>query len=103
MNALFRWKNERDTPVEFSTQLWIAHPAVQTPPPLPDKATADVTLRRLRKFQIQPGRTYRWNISRDGKSLVSGGVRPDASNLLTISQVALTTAPATLTIKLDQP
>ena len=103
MNALFRWKNKRDTPAEFSMQLWIAHPEVPTPPPLPDKATADITLRRLQRFKIERGKSYAWQLSRDGHALASGKLSPDAANLLTIPKAALATTPTELTIRPDAP
>ena len=103
MNALFRWKNERDTPADFSMKLWIAHPEVQTPPPLPDTATADITVRRLQQFKIERGKSYAWQLSRDGRALASGKLHPDAANLLTIPKAALTTSPSELTLHLDTP
>ena len=98
INAYFRWKNERDAPAEFAVQLWIAHPEVATPPPMPEKATADITVRRCQQFKIERGHSYAWQVSRDGYTLVSGKLSPDAANLLTIPQVPLTTAPAELRI-----
>ena len=98
INAYFRWKNERDTPGEFAMQLWIAHPEGKTPPPMPDTATADVTVRRWQQFKIERGHSYAWKLSRDDHTLASGKLSPDAANLLTIPQVPMTTAPAELAI-----
>jgi hypothetical protein len=99
-NAWFRWKTQQDTPSRFAMQLWIAHPEVKTPvPSMPDTATADVTFRRLQQFKIQPDKSYTWKISRDGKAVASGKAKPDASNLLTIPQVSLTTAPCELSLQ----
>ena len=101
MNAWFRWKNQRDSPTDFVMQIWIAHPAVKKPPAMPTSATADITLRRLQKFKIQPGKSYTWHVSRDGRRVASGKVNSDAVNLLTIPQLELTTTPAELSVKAD--
>ena len=66
---------------------------------MPDNARADVTLRRLQQFKVQHGRHYTWQWMRDGKTIASGQITPDASNLLTIPQLALTKAPAQLSLK----
>ena len=98
-NALFRWKNERDTPSGFAMQIWIAHPVVAAAPTLPDKATADVTLRRLQEFKVEPGRSYTWLVSTGGQADASGVVKPDGESLLTIPRVTLTTGPSELSVK----
>ena len=98
MNAWFRWKNQRDTPTEFAMQLWIAHPTVKTPPAMPDSATADVTLRRLQQFKIQAGRSYAWQMIRDGRAIASGNVGVGETGLLTIPRVGLSTAPTELVV-----
>jgi len=103
MNAYFRWKNQRDTPADFAMQIWIAHPEIKTPPAMPNTATADITLRRFQQFKLQPGQTYTWKISREGRPLASGKLTPDAVNLLTIPNVELTTLPADSSLKVDTP
>jgi len=100
MNAWFRWKNQQDTPASFGMRLWIAHPALTNPPPqMPQSATADVTLRRLQHFKVQPGKSYAWKLSRDDQAIASGRIVPDAANLLTIPRAALTTAPTDLLLE----
>jgi len=103
MNAYFRWKNKEDAPSSFAMQLWIAHPAVKDPPAMPDKATADITLRRLQQFKVQPGRSYVWQMIRDGHAIASGMTAPGPNDLLTISGVALSTAPVELSVKSEVP
>ncbi|HSI11545.1 MAG TPA: hypothetical protein VK961_05850 [Chthoniobacter sp.] len=98
MNAYFRWKNVRDTPDAFAMQLWIDHPATQTPLPMPGTATADVTVRRWQQFKPHGGESYAWQLSRDGKVLASGKATLDEVNLLTLPHLPLATAPAELTI-----
>ena len=53
-------------------QIWIAHPELKTLPPMPDTATTDITLRRLQQFKIERGKSYAWQLSRDGHALASG-------------------------------
>jgi predicted esterase len=103
INAWFRWKDETDTPDQFTMQVSIAHPAHIDPAlKLPDTATADVTLRRLQQFKIQPAKSYSWQETRAGQVVASGKVMPDAANLLTIPQVTLGTTPADLSLRADQ-
>jgi len=99
INAWFRWKSLNDTPASFSMQLWLAHPTVTHPPPMPEAATADLTLRRLQQFRVNPGASYDWQLSRAGKPVASGRITPDAANLLTIPQVSISTVPAELSLK----
>jgi hypothetical protein len=99
VNAYFRWQNQSDTRTAFAMDLWLAHPAVANPPAtMPDAATADVTLRRLQKFSVQPGATYAWELKRDGNVVASGRITPDAANLLTVPRLPLTTAPSELSV-----
>ena len=103
MNAYFRWKSQQDRPSRLVMQLWIAHPAVKNAPPaMPDSSTADVTLRRLQHFKVQPGETYGWELARNGKPVASGKIAPDAANLLTIPQVALTTEVSELSVRVEK-
>jgi hypothetical protein len=98
-NAYFRWKNAEDGPDRFAMQLWIAHPAVKNPPAnMPPATAAEVTLRRLQRFKVQPGQSYVWQLSRDHRSIASGTIEPDTVNLLTIP-VSLTTQPAELSVR----
>ena len=80
-------------------QLWIAHPAVATPPAMPDTATADVTLRRMQQFKVELNQNYTWQVSRDGHLHASGEISPDAANLLTVRGVALRMSPIELSVK----
>jgi len=99
INAFFRWKSQTDTPTSFAMQLWIAHPAVAASPSMPLNATADVTLRRLQQFKVQPGGTYTWQLTSNGKTVASGKASPDSANLLTIPRVSLATSPVELSVK----
>ena len=99
MNAYFRWKNKEDAPSGVAMDLWIDHPAVRDPPGMPGSATADITLRRLQQFKVQPGRSYSWQTIRDGHAIASGKVGVSESGLLTIPQVNLSMAPTELVVK----
>jgi poly(3-hydroxybutyrate) depolymerase len=101
MNAYFRWKNKEDAPASFSMQLWIDHPAVENPPGMPNSATADVTLRRLQQFKVQPGRSYAWQMVRGGHEIASGNCSADDNGLLTIPTVGLSTEPVELLVKTE--
>ncbi len=99
VNAYFRWKSSQDTASSVMMLIWIAHPVVENPSSaMPDAATADVTLRRLQQFRVQPGRRYRWTASQKNELLMSGTLMPDAAGLLTIPGVKLTLTPIALTI-----
>jgi len=103
INAYFRWKAQSDAATGITMQLWLAHPAVANPPAnMPNASTADITLRRLRNFKVQPGATYAWRLTRDGRPVASGTVVPDVANLLTIPRVTVTTAPAELSVMADK-
>lgn len=100
INAYFRWKNLQDSAKKFAIQLWLAHPTVANPPnAMPETSTADITLRRLQLFRVQPGKSYKWRLFRNGKSIASGTVFPDVANLLTVPRVTLNLAPAELVIE----
>jgi poly(3-hydroxybutyrate) depolymerase len=98
INAYFRWKNQADTPSQFAMQLWLAQPAVANPPWMPKDSTADITLRRLQRFKIRPGAVCAWRLVRGGKLVGSGKIAPDATRLLTIPRVTVTTVAAELSL-----
>lgn len=62
-------------------------------------ATADVTLRRLQHFRTTPGKSYVWRAVQGQRVVASGAVVPDASNLITIHKLMLTTRPLTLRVE----
>lgn len=101
-NAYFRWKSKFDAPGGFALQLWMEHPKTTKPFTMPEKATADVTLRRLQQFKVQPQHSYAWQVSRNGVAVASGKAVADAANLLTIPRVELGVAPVLLSVKLDR-
>ena len=91
MNAFFRWKNVKDEPAQFAMRLWIEQPAKTEPAhPMPKESVADVTFRRVQKFKVPSGKSCSWELIRDGKSVASGEIQPDADGLLTIPKVTVT-------------
>jgi hypothetical protein len=66
---------------------------------MPETSTADITPRRLQQFRVRPGKSYRWRLLRNGKSVASGTVFPDVANLLTIPRLTLNLTPVELVIE----
>jgi poly(3-hydroxybutyrate) depolymerase len=99
INGFFRWKSIMDKKSEFAMQLWLAHlPADKVDATTPNQSMADITLRRLQKFEAVCDRTYEWKLIRGNKLMTSGTVRPDAAGLITIPNVIVTTDPLRLQI-----
>ena len=119
LNAFFRWKNVKDSPEEFAIELSLVGAAdlnkeapkplrevmtPQPPPPpdlfalLPERSTADVTLRRLQKFALKTGFTYEWSFGQ-GNDAVSGTLKPDSAGLLTFKRLIIKNQPSRLTVK----
>lgn len=102
INGYFRWKNVTDSPEKFAVELRLVRKnELNTPLEIPPMATADVTLRRLQRFQTNPGKTYRWRMVSEGKLLESGTVKPDESGLLVIPKVKIIDVPGQLEIELE--
>jgi poly(3-hydroxybutyrate) depolymerase len=100
INAYFRWSNERDKTSRFAMKLWLSHPNVTNPPStMPEVSTTDITLRRLQRFKVQPGKAYTWRLVRESRIVESGRVRPNAANLITIPQVTLNAIKAELIVE----
>ena len=95
INAFFRWENRSDKKRSFKTSLYLTSPdELDTRFAMPETATVDVTLRRLQQFDLEPNETFRWAFGDEkGKGVV------DASGLITVSNLTLTSSPTTLTIR----
>jgi len=80
-NMAFRWRDIVEEPGRYRVTISCAHRR--------DKVKTPVTLRRLQKFKVAPGKRYAWvNRSLDGKTdLQSGEVAAGADGLLTIDGV----------------
>lgn len=94
VNAFFRWKNISDTSDKFETELFLINAAdLTTQFKIPNESTADVTLRRLQKFQVKPGDTFRWTFG-----AATGEGQVDGQGLITIPALKMTAAHTTLTV-----
>ena len=65
----------------------------------PDQATADITLRRLQEFAIQPSKTYSWSVVSAGQKKQSGQTKSDKLGVLTIPDVVITKTPVQLIVE----
>jgi hypothetical protein len=85
LNLEYRWADPVDTPQRAEVSLWRVGER--------SGRAADVTLRRLRKFQAAAGKTYAWKMGEQ-----NGEVTADEDGLITIRALALPTAPARLVV-----
>ena len=94
VNAFFRWKDVRETPQAIEMSLFLIKPAeLKTTFTIPAEATADVSLRRLQALRVSPGEKVRWTFGAG-----SGEVQADAAGCITLPQLRITAAPATLKV-----
>ena len=94
VNAFFRWKNMADTESRFEMQLHlVSENDLTTSFAIPTSATADVSLRRLQQFEVEPGQRVQWQFGKAGGEVVA-----DDDGLITIPGLTLTDVPETLTI-----
>ena len=91
--AYFRWNNLVDTESAFEMELRLAtaDELKSTLFQIPVRSTADVTLRRLQKFQIAPNQLIQWQFGDK-----SGETQADENGLLTIPQLTITDIPTVL-------
>lgn len=103
INAWFRWKNVKDSQKHFAMELRLVKgaefPKADKPIYISSQSKADVTLRRLQKFQVAAGGKYHWKLVRDEKVLQGGEAVAGADGLLTIPALEIDDAPALLTIE----
>ncbi|NDE97478.1 MAG: hypothetical protein EB034_04245 [Verrucomicrobia bacterium] len=94
INAFFRWKNLTDTKGRLEMSLFLAMPATtKTTFEIPKEASADVSLRRIQNTHFGPGETFKWTYG-----TARGEGKADASGLVTIPGLKITSAPSTLTV-----
>lgn len=95
VNAFFRWKNQTDATDVFQMSLFLtdAKELGSTIFTVPTEATADVSLRRLQQFQIQSHEEIGWTFGE-----YTGTVCADATGVITIPTLNITTQPKTLTL-----
>ncbi len=92
-----RWDGDgiADEAGKYEVVMWVV------PFPQPTrKMTADVTLRRLRKFGVTPGAAFDWKVAdaASRKVLQSGTATAGADGLLTIPKCTITSNPVRLTV-----
>lgn len=103
INAYFRWQVLEDKHSRFCIKLWIVHPDVTNPPiTMPNSATADISLRRLRHFKVVRGTIYSWRLISNGKLISFGNISPDSGGPFTIPQVTLSMTSAQLIVQRDK-
>lgn len=93
VNAYFRWTVYTDTPDTFEIALRLTDSAelgsaIFTPPA---ESTADVSVRRLQEFKVQPGEEIHWDFAGQ-----SGTVNADENGLITVPSLTVKTVPAIL-------
>ena len=83
VNAWFRWSVEEDSAERFSVSLRLLRPEEwNTRFEIPEKAVADVLIRRLQKFSLRPGETFCWQYGeRTGSGTADAGGHPFADGL----------------------
>jgi dienelactone hydrolase len=90
LNAYFRWAVQEDQPDRFAIELrLVQNSELEGSVDIPSEVTADVTLRRLQRFDIEKGKRYKWSIEQAGRSVSSGVIAPDDQQLLTIPRVKI--------------
>ena len=66
---------------------------------LPNEVVADVTLRRIQQFKIEPEEEYRWTVARSGMRKAEGRVKADTDGLITIPGITVSAQPLRLTLE----
>ena len=95
VNGFFRWKKGKDTSERFTVKLFLlTENNLKTSFPIPEKAVADLSLRRLQLFKIQPGEKIAWKFGSQ-----SGIAKADEKGLLTLSALTFTGREETLELK----
>ena len=92
VNGFFRWDKAEETETAVSMEIrlltadeWASRVT------FPEKATADVSLRRLQKCRFAPGSAVAWEFGDK-----NGTVTADENGLVTVPAVTVTTAPTVL-------
>ena len=99
INAYCRWTNLKDQPNEFAIQIQlVSKEELKNKVQLPNEVVADVTLRRIQQFKIEPEEEYRWTVARSGMRKAEGRVKADADGLITIPGITVTAQPLQLTL-----
>ena len=92
INAFFRWRNAERSPKAVSVELYLAS-LKSSHFSVPEKVTADVTLRRTGEFRLKPGQKARAKYRGRQLELVA-----DAFGVVTVPALEITAEAAELTI-----
>jgi len=99
INAWFRWQNVEDCAASFRMRLWLDQSAVaDESAAVPAVSVADLALRRLQRFRVPDKGRAVWELVREGRIVAAGTVAPDASGLLVLPRVPISTVPAELRV-----
>ena len=95
INGFFRWKTLEDTRERLEMSLFlVTSKDVSTKFDIPEEARADVSLRRLQEFGLQPGASFRWRFG-----TAEGEGKVDARGLITVRDLKVTGRAVTLRIE----
>lgn len=99
INGYFRWRTIEDTATNFVMELRLVRKdELRRSIEIPRESVADVSLRRLQKFTVQPKSGYRWSMTLAEKTLQSGQITADAGGVLTIPAVTVSVTPSCLKV-----
>ena len=94
LNAFFRWKNVADAKGRLEMSLFLATPAtLKTTFEIPKEASVDVSLRRIQNTRFASGETFKWTLGS-----ARGEGKADASGLITIPRLKITSEPTALIV-----
>ena len=92
INAFFRWSGGKSSPDGVSVRLFLAD-SESRHFKIPEKALADVTLRRLGAFKVKVGEAFSWTFGGKRGTAVVG-----ADGLVSIPRLEITKTPQTLAV-----
>jgi len=99
INAFFRWKCLSDTNDRLAMALFLVSPSgLKTTFKIPGESTADVSLRRIQNGPFKPGACFHWTYG-----TATGEGKADASGLITIPGLKISSEPTTLTVSKSRP
>lgn len=99
VNGFFRFKNIIDSGDKFVMELWMLSPTeITTRAILPEKATADLLIRRIQRFKLAAGESFKWNLTHDNGSISCGTSHADDAGHPVIDRICLTQQVQTLTL-----
>jgi len=96
INGYFRWRNVSDTKDEFAIELrLVPNDELKSKVfSVPEKATAEVAIRRLQNFRVKPGDKVSWTFGTAKGTAVIG-----ADGLLSVGVLELSGKPSVLRVK----